>query len=750
VAQAQVLKNVFACLVHERQEAVVDLVRNLSHLDPGSRILLYNGGRDPELLRRRFSVNGSEPLVHPSPSPLDWGALHRFAIDCMRHALAEVPFDTLTIVDSDQLLLKPGYSETLTAFLEGRENVGMLGNAPGPQPMHTSVAPAVTAWRESRLWLPYCRRYPDGEAKFPHWTFWPSTVFTAAACRDLVRTFDEDEELSRTLAASRLWATEEILLPTLVALLGHEVVQSPCSYDLVRFRVLATPGQVLDVLRRPRVFWLHPVPRRLDHPLRRVVRERYDDYRTATRPAAAQLPPRREPLLTLPILERMRGVEGWLSDDEADLLIAGVARSLVELPAPHSIVEVGSYCGKSTIVLASVVRALRGDARVHSIDPHDGFVGSRDRGLQARGPTLERFRRSVTDAGVGDVVEILKQHSWETVWDRPVSFLHVDWLHDHESVSRDFLHFEPWLTDGAYVAFHDYAPYYPGVQRLVDDLLASGGYARLGVSGTMILLRRQAGSARIGSARVLQREPAPEPTAPLVSCIMATHNRAHLVPQAVASLLRQTHAAVELIVIDDGPRAPPPALPDDPRVHLVQLENRLSIGAKRNLGCELARGDLLANWDDDDWYAPWRIAYQVQQLQAGGGDICGLNRLIYYAPATGVAWRYAWPPAARPWLHDAVLLFTRDFWRRNPFPDTSMGIDCRILWTATPKRVLPLADERFYVGMVHGTNTSPKDTGNGLWRRCPASEAETLLGDDLLFYREALGEPMVAAGAGGG
>jgi hypothetical protein len=405
VAQAQALKNVFACLVHERQESVVDLVRNLSYLDPGSRILLYNGGRDPELLRRRFSVNGGEPLVLPSPTPLAWGALHRFAIDCMRYALAEVPFETLTIVDSDQLLLRPGYSEALGAFLDGREDVGMLGNAPGPQPVHTSVAPAMTAWRESRLWLPYCRRFADGEAKFPHWTFWPSTVFTAAACRDLVRTFDEDEELSRTLAASRLWATEEILLPTLVALLGHQVVQSPFSYELVRFRVLATPGQVLAGLRRPGVFWLHPVPRRLDHPLRRVVRERHDDYRTAA-PRAAAAPPPREPLLTLPILERMRGVEGWLGDDEADLLIAGLARALEELPEPHSIVEVGGYCGKSTIVLASVVRALGGGARVHSIDPHDGFVGSRDRELQARGPTLERFRRSITQAGVDGVVEV--------------------------------------------------------------------------------------------------------------------------------------------------------------------------------------------------------------------------------------------------------------------------------------------------------------------------------------------------------
>jgi hypothetical protein len=100
-------------------------------------------------------------------------------------------------------------------------------------------------------------------------------------------------------------------------------------------------------------------------------------------------------------------------------------------------------------------------------------------------------------------------------------------------------------------------------------------------------------------------------------------------------------------------------------------------------------------------------------------------------------------------VHDAVLLFTREFWRRNPFPDTNMGIDCRMLWTPTPKRILALPDERFYVGVVHGGNTSPKNTANGLWSRCAVEELESLMGDDVAFYREAFGGGAVAVGAGG-
>ena len=724
------MRNVFACLVHECQEAVVDLVRNLSHLDPQSRILLYNGGRDPGLLDRRFSVGGREPLVHPEPKPLRWGVLHEFAIDCMRFALGAAPFDALTIVDSDQLLLRPGYSEALSAFLELRPAAGMLGNAPGVQPPHTRVAPAVTALRERALWLPYCRRFPGGAAKFPHWTFWPSTVFSAAACRDLVRAFDEDEELARTLAKSRIWATEEILLPTLVALHGHEVARSPFGYDLVRYNVLATPREVEHAMRRPGTFWLHPAPRRVDHPLRRSVRERHSHYQ---RPAPAAGQEAAPLLLTLPILERMRPVEGWLGDDEAEVLIAGLARALRELSAPHAIVEVGCHCGRATVVLGSVVQALGGHGRVHAIDPHDGVVGARDQGLLERGPTRARFERAVADAGVGDAVTAVEARACDVAWDRPVAFLLIDSLHDYESASRDFRHFEPSLVDGAYVAFHDYAHYYPGVRRLVDELLASGRYARVALAGSMVLLRR----LPAGRLRVVEPARAQAP-APLVSCVMATYGRPQLVPHAVASLLRQTHPAVELVVVDDGPQSLAPLLPADDRVHHLRLDRRLSIGAKRNLGCEAARGDVLANWDDDDWYAPWRIGYQLEQLSASGADVCGLDRLLYLDPVGGRAWRYAWPPSGRPWVHDAVLCFTRDFWRRNPFPDTSMGIDCRMLWTPARKRIVALEDEGFYVGMVHPSNTSPKNTRNGLWSPCAAAEVEALVGADLPFYRETL------------
>jgi hypothetical protein len=102
-------RNVYACLVHESHQCVIDLVSNFHHLDPDSKILLYNGGTDAALLDG-FSLEQYNAVVHPSPKRMRWGWLHDFAVDCFSFALKELPFDTMTIVDSDQLAIRPGYS----------------------------------------------------------------------------------------------------------------------------------------------------------------------------------------------------------------------------------------------------------------------------------------------------------------------------------------------------------------------------------------------------------------------------------------------------------------------------------------------------------------------------------------------------------------------------------------------------------------------------------------------------------------
>jgi hypothetical protein len=218
--------------------------------------------------------------------------------------------------------------------------------------------------------------------------------------------------------------------------------------------------------------------------------------RIAAAPRRALAPPAEASagplLLRLPIIERMAAVDGWLTEEEADLLIAGLHSALSEAREAQAVVELGCYRGRATVVLGSVVQVVRPSARVYAIDPHDGLVGALDSHVRRMPPTFLPFQRTIAEAGVGNVVVAVQQPSQEVEWEEPIAFLLVDGLHDYASVSGDFFHFEPWLREGAYVAFHDYADYFPGVMAFVDELLAAGRYECVRLAGSLMLARRSA------------------------------------------------------------------------------------------------------------------------------------------------------------------------------------------------------------------------------------------------------------------
>ncbi|MFD8778371.1 class I SAM-dependent methyltransferase [Streptomyces sp. NPDC059916] len=494
-------RNFHACLVHEKPECVADLVANLRCLDPEATVLLYDGSRDRSLLRSGALRESEGVLVHAEPKEMSWGRLHDFALDCLRLAMEYDDFAALTIVDSDQLAVRPDYSRRLAEFLDEHPRAGCLvSRGGGVQPQGTLMGPARDAWRELSLWRPWLNRFPEGERRFPAWTFWPSTVITRAAAADILE-FADDPELVRILKETRVTATEEVLFPTLTALAGHEILQNPCSTDYVRFRVAYSTVHVDRALARPDVFWMHPVPRDYGHRVRTRIRSNFHGYSVAAADAVSggDCSPlgvfvngsAAAPLLTtLPLLDRMEGIEGWFSRAEGDLLIATAVQALTVLPAPRTVVEVGSYCGRSTVLLAAAALALDPQARVYAVDPHEGTVGAAGARLTPGASTWERFHANIVAAGVDRAVVPIKKCSFDVDHQGPISMLFIDGLHDCASVAQDYCHFQQHLVDGALIAFHDYADYYPGVRAVVDHLVMSKACVAVQRSESLAVLRK--------------------------------------------------------------------------------------------------------------------------------------------------------------------------------------------------------------------------------------------------------------------
>jgi hypothetical protein len=208
---------------------------------------------------------------------------------------------------------------------------------------------------------------------------------------------------------------------------------------------------------------------------------------------------------------------------------------------------------------------------------------------------------------------------------------------------------------------------------------------------------------------------------------MPTANRRAFVPRAIEQFLQQDYANRELVIVDDGKDAIAELVPRDERVHYHRLDRRTVLGKKRNLAVEASLGEVLVNWDDDDWFAPWRISYQVEALVQARADVCGLDRLWFYDSTNARAFRYVFPPGSRRWVAGGTACFTRAFWSKHRFPEIAVGEDTRFVWSDPSAKILPLGNSDFYVASIHPANTSRKQVGDRRYQPVPVDEVRRLM-----------------------
>lgn len=120
---------------------------------------------------------------------------------------------------------------------------------------------------------------------------------------------------------------------------------------------------------------------------------------------------------------------------------------------------------------------------------------------------------------------------------------------------------------------------------------------------------------------------------PIFSVVIPTHNRQDLLTEAINSVLKQSLPEWELIVVDDGGSVPT-KVPQDPRIRLVRHGQSLGPAAARNTGIWHARGRFLAFLDDDDAWAPTRLAnalrgHEIAPIVVCGESVMGAGRRDY-------------------------------------------------------------------------------------------------------------------------
>ena len=102
---------------------------------------------------------------------------------------------------------------------------------------------------------------------------------------------------------------------------------------------------------------------------------------------------------------------------------------------------------------------------------------------------------------------------------------------------------------------------------------------------------------------------------PIVSVIIPTYNRAHLISGAIQSVLDQTYQDFELIVVDDGSKDNTEEVVKDfpdPRIRYIRLEENRGAAAARNIGIKAAKGEYIAFQDSDDEWLPEKLEKQIE------------------------------------------------------------------------------------------------------------------------------------------
>jgi MMP 1-O-methyltransferase len=201
-----------------------------------------------------------------------------------------------------------------------------------------------------------------------------------------------------------------------------------------------------------------------------------------------------------------RAAKGFMPDDEGLALHAAAVRAAEATGAGATLVEIGAWCGKSTVYLGAA--AEQTGAVLFSLDHHHGSEENQAGwdhhdlevvdGDSGRIDTLPFWRRTVDGAGLGPSVVGLVGDSPTVAsrWRTPLDLCFIDGGHGHEPAWADFRGWAPHVAVGRWLAIHDVFPDPADGGRPPYELwtaaLASGQFTEDGECGSLRLLRRVA------------------------------------------------------------------------------------------------------------------------------------------------------------------------------------------------------------------------------------------------------------------
>jgi predicted O-methyltransferase YrrM len=196
---------------------------------------------------------------------------------------------------------------------------------------------------------------------------------------------------------------------------------------------------------------------------------------------------------------------GFMPAVEGDALYAAALQAGAAVP-DRPFLEVGSYCGRSTVWLGAAARAS--STVLFAVDHHRGSEENQA-GWEWHDPTLVDatsglldtlpvFRRTISAAGLEDVVVAVVGPSPTVArhWATPLALVFIDGGHGVAPARADYAGWTPHVAPGGLLAVHDVFPDpadggRPPYEEIYLPALASGQFEEVSVTGSLRVLRRR-------------------------------------------------------------------------------------------------------------------------------------------------------------------------------------------------------------------------------------------------------------------
>ena len=339
-----------------------------------------------------------------------------------------------------------------------------------------------------------------------------------------------------------------------------------------------------------------------------------------------------------PFKHPLNGIQGWLQPDEQHTLYV-LARYL-EGP----VLEIGSWVGLSTACLAYGIQdsGLARTLVTTDLNPstqHFRRVGEQfdfllpgdtlPRGscdlqtycrfilpvLNRPGRALGQLRYNLLRLGLLRGVTIL-EGDFSQAPNIGYRLLFCDATHTPYETALTAQALQRFLIPGAILACHDVKTANEGVLR--ENISFQNAFQVDTLFVGQISDRYSSHSIPVS---VAQSQPM---TCPLVSVVIPTYNRAHLLTRAVISALRQTSVDFEVIVVDDASTDSTPVVLQqlaDPRLCNLRHATRRGAAAARNTGVQASQGRFIAFLDSDDEWLPTILTTQMQYFESCPAEV---------------------------------------------------------------------------------------------------------------------------------